>query len=62
MDAGLSARLLDWRGRCPYNQETDYVFASAEKNGLQPRSPDVDAHQTRSEAGWNPEPGSLARL
>jgi integrase len=39
MDAGLSARLLDWRGRCPYNQETDYVFASAEKNGLQPLWP-----------------------
>lgn len=39
MDAGLSARLLDWRGRCPYNQETDYVFASAEKNGHQPLWP-----------------------
>jgi len=39
MDAGLSARLLDWRGRCPYNQETDYVFASAERNGLQPLWP-----------------------
>ena len=36
MDAGLSAVLLDWRGRCPYNQSTDYVFASAEKNGSQP--------------------------
>ena len=23
MDAGLSERLLDWRGRCPYNQQTD---------------------------------------
>jgi integrase len=39
MDAGLSARLLDWRGRCPYNQETDYVFASAQKNGQQPLWP-----------------------
>ena len=39
MAAGLSARLLDWRGRCPYNQETDYVFASAEKNGLHPLWP-----------------------
>jgi len=27
MDAGLSAVLLDWRRRCPYNQESDYVFA-----------------------------------
>jgi integrase len=36
MDPGLSRVLLDWRGRCPYNQETDYVFASPEKDGTQP--------------------------
>jgi hypothetical protein len=36
MAAGLAALLLDWRGRCPYNQKTDYVFASAEKHGKQP--------------------------
>jgi integrase len=39
MDAGLSAVLLDWRGRCPYNQSTDYVFASVEKHGDQPLWP-----------------------
>jgi integrase len=39
MDAGLSALLLDWRSRCPYNQEQDYVFASLEKNGAQPLWP-----------------------
>jgi integrase len=39
MDTGLSALLLDWRGRCPYNQESDYVFASAEKHGKQPLWP-----------------------
>ncbi len=39
MHAGLSALLLDWRGRCPYNQSTDYVFASAEKHGDQPLWP-----------------------
>jgi integrase len=39
MDAGLSALLLDWRGRCPYNQEQDYVFASLEKHGAQPLWP-----------------------
>ena len=39
MDAGLSARLLDWRARCPYNQSTDYVFASVEKHGDQPLWP-----------------------
>ena len=39
MDAGLSALLLDWRGHCPYNQDSDYVFASAEKRGTQPLWP-----------------------
>jgi len=39
MDAGLSALLLDWRGRCPYNRNSDYVFASAEKHGIQPLWP-----------------------
>jgi len=39
MDTGLSALLLDWRGRCPYNQETDYVFGSLEKDGAQPLWP-----------------------
>jgi len=39
MDAGLSALLLDWRGRCPYNQDVDYVFASPEKHGEQPLWP-----------------------
>lgn len=39
MDEGLSAVLLDWRRRCPYNQESDYVFASAEKKGKQPLWP-----------------------
>jgi len=39
MDTGLSALLLDWRGRCPYNQESDYVFGSPEKNGEQPLWP-----------------------
>ena len=39
MDPALAAVLLDWRGRCPYNQDTDYVFASAEKHGAQPLWP-----------------------
>ena len=29
----MDGALLDWRGRCPYNQGTDYDFASAEKRG-----------------------------
>jgi integrase len=39
MDASLAALLLDWRGKCLYNQETDYVFASAEMKGKQPLWP-----------------------
>jgi integrase len=39
MDSALAGALLDWRGRCPYNQDTDYVFASAEKSGAQPLWP-----------------------
>jgi integrase len=39
MDGGLSALLLDWRGRSPYNQDMDYVFASEKKHGTQPLWP-----------------------
>ena len=39
LDTALADALLDWRGRCTYNQETDYVFASAEKDGKQPLWP-----------------------
>lgn len=39
MDAGLAVLLLDWRGKCLYNQDTDYVFASAEMHGKQPLWP-----------------------
>jgi hypothetical protein len=36
---GDAALLLDWRGRCPYNQDMDYVFASEKKHGAQPLWP-----------------------
>lgn len=39
LDSGLASVLLDWRAQCPYNQETDYVFASADKHGDQPLWP-----------------------
>jgi integrase len=39
MDAGLSALLLDWRRRCPYNQGIDYLFGSPEMEGKQPLRP-----------------------
>ena len=40
MDAALAEALLDWRGRCPYNQDHDYLFGSPEKDGQQPYWPD----------------------
>ena len=36
MDAALAEVLLDWRGRCPYNQDADYIFGSPEMDGEQP--------------------------
>jgi integrase len=39
LDTALADALLDWRGHCPYNQDSDYVFASAEKHGTQPLWP-----------------------
>jgi integrase len=37
--AGLADVLLGWRGRCPYNQDGDYIFASPDKHGQQPYWP-----------------------
>lgn len=31
--------MLSWRGRCPYNQDPDYIFASPGKDGRQPYWP-----------------------
>jgi integrase len=39
LDAGLADVLLNWRGRCPYNQHADYIFASPDKDGSQPYWP-----------------------
>jgi len=39
LDTGLADVLLDWRGRCPYNQQADYIFASPDKDGSQPYWP-----------------------
>jgi integrase len=39
LDAGLAGVLLNWRGRCPYNQDADYIFASPDKDGSQPYWP-----------------------
>jgi integrase len=36
MDSGLAGLLLDWRRRCPYNQDVDYVFPSLHRKGKQP--------------------------
>jgi integrase len=40
MDAALTEALLDWRGRCPYNQDSDYLFGSPDMGGRQPYWPD----------------------
>ncbi|MDP9159600.1 MAG: site-specific integrase [Acidobacteriota bacterium] len=40
MDAALADSLLEWRGRCPFNQGSDYIFGSPQKNGRQPYWPD----------------------
>jgi integrase len=40
MDAALAEALFDWRGRCPYNQDGDYLFASPDMKGTQPYWPD----------------------
>jgi integrase len=39
LDAELAIVLLGWRGRCPYNQDADYIFASPDKDGQQPYWP-----------------------
>src|ERR1700722_2118633 len=39
LDSGLADVLVDWRGRCPYNQDADYIFASPDKQGKQPYWP-----------------------
>jgi integrase len=40
MDTALASALLDWRGKCPYNQLSDYLFGSPEMGGRQPYWPD----------------------
>jgi integrase len=41
LDAGLADVLLGWRGRCPYNQDADFIFGSPDKNGSQPYWPNA---------------------
>jgi integrase len=40
MDTALASELLDWRGRCPYNQDADFLFGSPNMDGSQPYWPD----------------------
>lgn len=39
LDTGLADVLMHWRAQCAYNQPSDYLFASSEKNGKQPMWP-----------------------
>jgi integrase len=41
LDAGLADVLTQWRGCCPYNQDSDYVFGSPDKHGQQPYWPNA---------------------
>jgi integrase len=36
LDKGLAEVLMQWRAQCAYNQPTDFLFASPEKDGKQP--------------------------
>jgi integrase len=40
IDAALAGVLLDWRGRCPYNQDAGFLFGSPDMDGRQPYWPD----------------------
>ena len=40
MAVDLASALLDWRGKCPYNQDSDFVFGSPQMQGAQPYWPD----------------------
>lgn len=41
VDPELAQSLLDWRRMSPFNQQTDWVFASQEMKGAQPYWPDT---------------------
>src|SRR5437868_337329 len=45
IDAALASILMDWRGRCPYNQDRDYLFASPDMKVTQPYWPDTMLHK-----------------
>jgi integrase len=40
MDTALANVLMEWRGKCPFNQDSDFIFGSPEKDGRQPYWPD----------------------
>lgn len=41
LDAGLADVLTAWRGCCPYNQDSDFIFGSPDKRGKQPYWPNA---------------------
>ena len=36
MDGAFAGALIDWRARCPYNQDADYIFGSPEMTESNP--------------------------
>jgi hypothetical protein len=45
MDIALADALIECRGSCPYNQDSDFVFGSPEMKGKQPFWPDTLQHK-----------------
>ena len=41
LDAGLADVLTTWRGCCPYNQDSDFIFGSPDMDGKQPYWPNA---------------------
>jgi integrase len=41
LDAGLADVLTIWRGCCPYNQDSDFIFGSPDMDGKQPYWPNA---------------------
>jgi integrase len=39
MDSALAGALLNWSGRCPSNQDADFLFGSPDMDGQQPYWP-----------------------
>ena len=65
MDTALASELLDWRGRCPYNQDADFLFGSPDMDGTSTvlaRQPLAKDNPSRCHTCWNQQAYRLAFL